>query len=262
MPSITRLFTNYGLELEKRKQEAQETFRKHSKTLTEPTSPTEPPFNKYTLRGVNTLPHVTYVLKRRVPEKGTRDSDGEGEKPDEWQWWRISFSKDDAKARLAEATQAAAVLSSQSDPAQEQPETTRKNQIPRNADVLGYTARKVREIEVLRAAREESRSVLLVYANEHAVNFQESGLPPELQVCHGSLRNPFLPGFILTCFNLSRNSSIRTTSHLTMSFKVLIRILQTTSHHPRTLGRLGMNLMTSAWTPPTTNRQSHIFPQT
>lgn len=180
---MARLLTNYGVELEKRKQEAQETFRKHSKVLTEQTSPDEPPFNKYTLRGVATLPHVTYVLKRRVPEEGASDP-SEVNKRDEWQWWRISFSTDDAKARLAEETQTAAVPSSQQDGlASEQQENKKKREIPRNADVVGYTARKVREIEVLKAAREESSTVLLIYANEHAMNFEESGLPPELQVC-------------------------------------------------------------------------------
>jgi hypothetical protein len=173
--------------LEKRKQEAQETFRKYSKILTEPTSPTEPPFNKYTLRGVSTLPHITYVLKRSAPEGITGGQGSEEGKPNDWQWWRISFSTDDAKARLAEATQKAAVPSSQSQPGDEQPETKKRRETPRNTEVAGYTARKVREIEVLKAAREESSTVLLVYANEHAVNFEENGLPPELQVCHESL---------------------------------------------------------------------------
>ncbi|KAK2761128.1 hypothetical protein FQN54_001648 [Arachnomyces sp. PD_36] len=165
-------------ELEKRKQEAQETFRKHSKILTEQASPTEPPYNKYTLRGVSTLPHVTYVLKR-VPDESPAGPGSDGEKTNEWQWWRISFSTEDAKARLAEETQAAAVPSSQSEPAPEK--VKKRREIPRNAEVVGYTARKVREIEVLKAAREESSTVLLVYANENAVNFKESGLPPELQ---------------------------------------------------------------------------------
>lgn len=183
MPSTACLRTNCVSELERRKQEAQETFRKHSKVLTEQTSSTDPPYNKYTLRGVSTLPHVTYVLKRRVPEEGTQDAH-EANRPDEWQWWRISFSTDDAKARLAEETQTAAVASSQGGPTPDQQETKKKREIPRNADVVGYTARKVREIEVLKAAREESSTVILVYANEHAVNFKESGLPLELQVCN------------------------------------------------------------------------------
>lgn len=83
---------------------------------------------------------------------------------DEWQWWRISFSTDDAKARQAESQQSDASTS-------------------KNADVIGYTARKAREVEVLKAAREESKNVLLIYANSNAVNFREEPIPPPLQVC-------------------------------------------------------------------------------
>ncbi|KNG89401.1 ubiquitin interaction motif protein [Aspergillus nomiae NRRL 13137] len=81
---------------------------------------------------------------------------------DEWQWWRISFSTDDAKARQVESQQGDAPSS-------------------KNADVIGYTARKVREIEVLKAAREESKNVLLVYANGNAMNFREEPIPSPLQ---------------------------------------------------------------------------------
>lgn len=77
------------------------------------------------------------------------------------------------------------VPSSHQHPATQQQRRSRVP-LPTNADVAGYTARPVREIEVLRAAREEARSVLLVYANENAVNFKEGPLPPQLQVS-----NPF-----------------------------------------------------------------------
>jgi hypothetical protein len=90
-------------------------------------------------------------------------TDTETSTVDEWQWWRISFSTDDAKAQQAESEQ-------------------RDTSAPKNADVIGYTARKVREIEVLRAAREESKNVLLVYANSNAMNFREEPAPIPLQV--------------------------------------------------------------------------------
>ena len=136
-----------------------DTLRNYSKILTEPSeSPTEPPYHKYTLRGVCTEPHITYVLR---PREGATSSESRAD--DEWQWWRISFSTDDAKTRRAE--------SSRDDHA-----------APNNADVIGYTARKVREIEVLRAAREECKSVLLVYASANAVRAQEGQIPPPLQV--------------------------------------------------------------------------------
>lgn len=84
-----------------------------------------------------------------------------------WQWWRISFSTDDAKTQQSESSKS---------------NGTGKYVAPPNTDVIGYTARKVREIEVLRAAREESKSVLLVYANSSAVQFGESPAPTPLQV--------------------------------------------------------------------------------
>ncbi|RDW74370.1 uncharacterized protein DSM5745_07032 [Aspergillus mulundensis] len=152
-PELTWTTTNC-LELESRQQQAQESLKSYSKYLTEPsTSPGEPPVHKYTLRGVCTEPHVTYVLRRSIPEDNTEP------KPDEYEWWRISFSVDDAKSRQAQTGHPA----------------------PKEADVIGYTARKVREIEVLRAAREESKSVLLVYANSNAMNYKEEPAPAPLQ---------------------------------------------------------------------------------
>lgn len=150
-----------GAELEARKANIVEALRNHSKLFTEPSSsPTDPPTHRYMLRGVCTEPHITYVLRRVLPNESTAGG--------AWQWWRISFSTDDAKTQEAEKN---AQQSNESGPA-----------APRNADVIGYTTRKVREIEVLRAAREESRGVLLVYASENAMNIQEGPLPPQLQV--------------------------------------------------------------------------------
>ncbi|RHZ63892.1 uncharacterized protein CDV56_105571 [Aspergillus thermomutatus] len=150
-------------ELENRKQKAVETLRNYSKILTEPSeSPTEPPHHRYTLRGVCTEPHITYVLKPRTSHNSEQATNLESSAGDQWQWWRISFSTDDAKARQAG--------------------TNRDGKAAANhADVVGYTARKVREIEVLHAAREESKNVLLVYANSNAMSVQANPLPAELQ---------------------------------------------------------------------------------
>ncbi|OJD23793.1 hypothetical protein ACJ73_04853 [Blastomyces percursus] len=154
--------------LEERRVQALEALRRYSKELTTASNdPAKPPHNKYTLRGVCTHPHVTYVLRRREKSiEGTGEGSSTKSAPDEWQWWRISFSVDDAIARHAEATQTPVVPSVP---------------LPSNMDVAGYTVRPVREIEVLRAAKEEARSVLLVYANENAVSFKEGPLPPQLQ---------------------------------------------------------------------------------
>lgn len=111
------------------------------------------------------MPHVTYVLRRQVVDSGEDEMDQDSGKSNKWQWWRISFSPEDAKTQLAE-----------------QKVRNKKYSVPRDADVAGYTAQKVREIEVLRAAREESKKVILVYANSNAVSFAEDDAPPPLQV--------------------------------------------------------------------------------
>jgi hypothetical protein len=158
--------TDGRIELEEQRQKAIETLRSYSKTLTEPSASADgPPKCTYTLRGVCTAPHITYVLRRHSSGK-TGDAMQEGNGPvHDWQWWRISFSTDDARTKEASTT-----------------ESRRRYNIPRNTDVAGFTCRKVREIEVLRAAREESNNVLLVYANSNAVNFGEGPAPPPLQV--------------------------------------------------------------------------------
>ncbi|KAJ5836633.1 hypothetical protein N7447_002659 [Penicillium robsamsonii] len=154
-----------GLEL--RKQSAMESLREISKTLTEPPkSPSDPPVHKYTLRGVCTEPHVTYVLSNpnTTAPGHLMDIDSDTEKSSDYQWWRISFSAEDGKARQAEKRKA-------------QGNTT----ATQDGEVVGYTVRKVQEIEVLQAAREEWSSVLLVYASEAAVNAPVDPAPSQLQ---------------------------------------------------------------------------------
>ncbi|KAJ6021996.1 hypothetical protein N7540_007500 [Penicillium herquei] len=152
-------------ELEIEKQQALETMRKYSKLLTEPSeSPQEPPTHKYTLRGVCTEPHVTYILRRREDRDAQHLMDIDGDKDSDYQWWRISFSTDDGKTRQAEKQKA-----------------NGDHAATQNGDVVGYTARKVREIEVLDAARREGRSVLLVYASDDAMGLKVEPAPSQLQ---------------------------------------------------------------------------------
>ncbi|KAJ5906849.1 uncharacterized protein N7473_003765 [Penicillium subrubescens] len=152
-------------DLDARKQSAMETLRSYSKMLTEaPEAPGEPPLRRYTLRGVCTEPHVTYVLKRAEANGSGDLMDIDGQQSPGDQWWRISYSTEDGKTRQAAKREA------QGDSAATQ-----------DGDVIGYTARKVREIEVLRAAREEWRSVLLVYASDAAVNAQVEAAPTQLR---------------------------------------------------------------------------------
>lgn len=154
-----------NIDLEIKKQKALETMRSYSKTLTEPSdSPAEPPTHKYTLRGVCTEPHVTYVLKYDQTSDTSDAMEIDGENHSRAQWWRISYSAEDGKTRQAEKRDA------------------QGNQSASHGDVISYTARKVREIEVLHAAREEWRTVLLVYASENAMSAKVDPAPMQLQV--------------------------------------------------------------------------------
>ncbi|EPS34670.1 hypothetical protein PDE_09634 [Penicillium oxalicum 114-2] len=154
-------------ELEAQKKKAMETLRSYSKTLTEaPEAPGEPPLSRYSLRGVCTKPHITYVLKRAdnrnggdLMELGAEQQASTGD-----QWWRISYSTEDGKT--------------QQQAKQKGQETATAAQ---SGDVMGYTVTKVREIEVLRAAREEWKSVLLVYASDAAVNAPVDPAPTQLR---------------------------------------------------------------------------------
>jgi hypothetical protein len=180
-----------------------ETLRELTKSLTARTKEYESP--KYTLRGVSTKPHVTYVLRRA--EMGDESSTDTID--NEWQWWRISFSKDDAKKPSQDATKSEAPAPP---PEKEQVSTgwgmpvgpvsewkpAKAKEKPRSSEYLGYTVAKVREVEVLKAAREEHSTVLLVYANSDAVSHSESW--PEYALQARSTIRPTLPLGILTIF--------------------------------------------------------------
>lgn len=153
-------------ELEEKKQTALETMRSYSKELTEPSQTAgEPPLHRYTLRGVCTKPHVTYVLRASDAAKSGDLMDIDDKQDSASQWWRISFSTEDGKTRQAAKREAQG-----------------NHSASQEGDVVGYTAHRVREVEVLRAAREEWRSVLLVYANDNAVNAKVEAASPSLQV--------------------------------------------------------------------------------
>ncbi|OKL64343.1 hypothetical protein UA08_00681 [Talaromyces atroroseus] len=154
-------------QLDAAKQEARDTLRDYSKILTNSsTSPEVSPYYKYTLMGICTSPHITYVLRKHNSGDAEEDLiEMEEKRPEEeWQWWRISFSTDDAKTQQA---------------AKPEGQKTRSNKTS-NADVIGYTTIKVRETEVLKAAR-ESKSLLLVYANANAAAFPHKPSPSALQ---------------------------------------------------------------------------------
>lgn len=155
-------------ELDAEKQKIRDDLRKHSGILTDSSiTGDDPPHNKYTLRGLCTAPHIIYVLRKDGQNQSEVNLiEMEESQSEEWHWWRISFSADDAKTQK-----------------NNKPKSRRgRNRQTNNADVIGHTAIRVREVEVLRAAR-DARSLLLVYANQNAIGFPQGPAPPALQVC-------------------------------------------------------------------------------
>ncbi|KAK2750425.1 hypothetical protein FQN57_003905 [Myotisia sp. PD_48] len=181
LKQISEKITRKAKELEGRRLQALESLKDLSTNLTTPSSnPDEPPSQKYTLRGVCTLPHVLYVLRRNEHDYNQMADESVDSQhvSDEWQWWRISFSVEDANIE----TQLPAVPSSIGASGTEDASIKRSRaNISPNTDLLGYSIRPVREVEVLRAAKEESSTALLVYASEDAVNFVGDALPESLQ---------------------------------------------------------------------------------
>lgn len=107
-----------------------------------------------------------------------------------WQWWRISYSTAAAKAisTTASPSPAPEPLGYELDgwgvpkvPAAEWARRARRER-ERNADRAAFSLQKVREVEVLKAARDESTRALLVYASERAVGQEVGELPLQLKV--------------------------------------------------------------------------------
>jgi hypothetical protein len=194
--------------LEDRKNQMLELKRKIGQNLTRPgDTPFDSPNHKYTLQGVGTKPGIVYVRYPVLEDLVDLDDDEknsgaeEDEEGDRWQWWRISWNKDDLRAQH-DVTKPQPLPGPVVGPvSQEEAMSSQFTSINGNitkaewapeADAvmadsgpdivaLGYSAQKVKEHEVLRAAREETDSVCLVYANRQAMQFPSPDLSPALQ---------------------------------------------------------------------------------
>jgi hypothetical protein len=205
---LERIDTKVAL-LEDRKNEMLELKRKIGQELTKPgDTPFDSPNHKYTLQGVGTGPGIMYV-RHLVPEDlvDLDDDDKnagaeEDEQGNRWQWWRMSWKKDDLKAQqdatkpqslpgpvVGPVSQEEAMSShftsingniSKAEWAPEADAVT-ADSIGPDIIALGYSAKKVKEHEVLRAAREETDSVCLVYASKQAMNCPLRELSPALK---------------------------------------------------------------------------------
>ena len=144
-------------------------MRELSKLYTQPTNEHfESPHHKYTLRGVSTNPQTTYVLAN--PKKADDLMDIEAA---EWQWWKINYSCGDAHPITYTVSRLF--------PLAKRCRTCIMPRRTRCANAI-VPIQKLREIEVLKAAKDESQRVLLVYANERAMAYEGKDLPSQLRV--------------------------------------------------------------------------------
>jgi len=80
-------------DLEHSREQALAKLRELSKLYTKPSeNPEEPPYHKYTLRGVSTEPNTTYVLANPMGAEDLMSTD-----ESEWQWWKLQYSRGDAR---------------------------------------------------------------------------------------------------------------------------------------------------------------------
>lgn len=159
-------------DLEEKKTLLMTQIRETSMQYTEPgEDPNEPPHMKYVLQGVATKPEIMYIRERSRDLLGL-DDDEDGER-DEYQWWRIHWS------------QGTGPELNQARPPMIGPVTQAEAQGPNGVSSteqsgLPYAVTQVSERDVIEAARTEHHSVVLVYANENAMEFQGTSLSPSL----------------------------------------------------------------------------------
>ncbi|KAH0538601.1 hypothetical protein FGG08_004802 [Glutinoglossum americanum] len=176
--------------LEEQKEKAKASLQELSTLLTQPSDdPENSPQMRYTLRGVTTLPHITYVL---LPI-----SEGEtGNTPDAisrgQQWWKINFSTDarstkNVNSYYVSSSTGASVPTGGDWDITEPPSWGGDGQVAVESMTTAYSgsstswAQKIPEVQVLKAAREESQSVILVYASDRAMKAPYPSLPPPLE---------------------------------------------------------------------------------
>ena len=160
--------------LEKRKEEAKRTVREITQLYTKPSDdPARPPFRKYTLRGVSTAPDTTYILrsKKKQLDLIEMDDDAESDLIVVDQWWKITYgrsSNDESAPQPGPLTQQQAV--------------ERDERCAAAGTQTNFSVTAVDLEDVLRAAKDECiDSLLLVYANQNAVDYETSELKPDLE---------------------------------------------------------------------------------
>lgn len=148
--------------LEQRKEELRIRSRQITMQLTKPT-PERPdvPHRQYTLQGVATKPGITYFRRQAstgdlldLEEDQMRDDTG-------YEWWRTSWQQEEAQQAAFHPPMMGPVTLAQAEAAYK---AAREELTP-------HSVSQVTEAEVLDAVKNEHNSVILVFANENAMNF-------------------------------------------------------------------------------------------
>lgn len=143
LKDLKTLAANIDEKLQTLEESRQETLRKFADISHWYTRPSIEPGKPPSLR--YTLRGVSAAKDTIYVLENTRalgSDDLLNDRAEEWQWWKLSFSQGQAQP---------------------------------------VSQTRVREIEALKAARDESNSALLVYASEKAVALERSNLPPQLR---------------------------------------------------------------------------------
>lgn len=176
--------------LEQRKSDLRAKMKEIARQLTQPTAESpDVPHHRYTLQGVSTKPHITY-LRHRNTDLLLEEDDGSSDNA-EWQWWRMAWIQDEIQAQqqsqranaptMGPLTQAQAEVSTKNlgFTAGLSFDNLIKSKAPDLDVPKPYTVQKVTEDEVLLAVKKEHSSVILVYASDDALTYQggELSLP-------------------------------------------------------------------------------------
>ncbi|OAG43404.1 hypothetical protein AYO21_02341 [Fonsecaea monophora] len=152
--------------LELRKSELRFRSRQITMRLTKPTlEMPDLPHRKYTLQGVATKPGVTYFRVHNTKTDLLIDDDMLDPDSVQGDWWRTAWLQEDAQPAIYS-------------PPMVGPVTRAQAEASKMSETNLYSVTRVEEAEVLEAVKKEYNSVLLVYANENAMNFQ----PGELSI--------------------------------------------------------------------------------
>lgn len=158
--------------LEERKVVLVDRIRDISMQYTEPgDDPDDPPFMKYVLQGVATKPEIMYIRERNQDLLGLDDEE-DGERQ-EYQWWRIQWTHARGQDQTAMRPPIIGPVT--------QAQAEGFNGISTPTDDVPYSVTPVSEDDVIEAARTEHHSVVLVYASENAMNFENKPLSPALK---------------------------------------------------------------------------------